>query len=109
MATVVDAARLSTPGNTIWRTCAGCGTLAPLPPTVDRCPTCDRPDNRSAADRYAAAGWDLAVRHAKVIGRIEAWAVLITDVSDAERLDHIREALVTLHDLRRDAEVAKCR
>ncbi|GIF09518.1 hypothetical protein [Actinoplanes siamensis] len=32
-------------------------------------------------------------RYATLVGRIEAWALLIPDVSDAERLDRIRQAL----------------
>jgi len=96
MATVVDAARVTTPGNTVWRTCAGCGTLTPLPPTVDRCPICDRSDSRIAVERHAATGWESAHRYAAILGRIEAWALLIPDVSDAERLDHIRDALTAL-------------
>jgi hypothetical protein len=40
MPTVSNAARITSRDGTIWRTCGGCGTLAALPPDVDRCATC---------------------------------------------------------------------
>jgi len=105
MATVVDAARVTTPGNTVWRTCTGCGLLAPLASHVDRCPVCDRPGEREFAQRHTATGWEFAHRYAGLLGRIEAWAVRIPDVSDAERLDHIRQALTALDQIQQGKEV----
>jgi hypothetical protein len=99
MPTVSKAARLTTRDTAVWRTCIGCGQLAPLPPEVDHCCYCDRSDVNDATDRHARFGWELAHRYAAVVGRIEAWAVLISHVSDAERLDHIRQALSGLADL----------
>jgi hypothetical protein len=40
MPKVVDAARVSVKHDAVWRTCTGCEQLAPLPPEVDRCDTC---------------------------------------------------------------------
>ncbi|MET7401180.1 hypothetical protein ABZS66_47650 [Dactylosporangium sp. NPDC005572] len=40
MPKLVDAARITSPGGTVWRTCAECTNLAPLPPAVDRCDAC---------------------------------------------------------------------
>jgi len=90
MPTVNDAARITTRDGAVWRTCVGCGLPAPLAPEVDSCPACRRPV------RHDVTGWDFAHRYAGVLGRIEAWAVLIPHVSDAERLDHIRDALTHL-------------
>ncbi|BCY05411.1 hypothetical protein [Actinoplanes sp. L3-i22] len=88
-----DAARITTKDNTIWRTCTGCDLLKSLPLDVDRCAACADPDARLALNRYALDAWDKLYRYASLVGRIEAWALLIPDVSDAERLDHIRQAL----------------
>ena len=99
MPTVVDAARVTTKANTVWRTCTGCSRLAPLAPGIDRCPDCTPP--ASTNEHPADAAWDHAHRYAAAVGRIEAWAVLIPDVSDAERLAHIREALTELHEANR--------
>ncbi|GLW32970.1 hypothetical protein [Actinoplanes regularis] len=93
MPKVSDAARVTTKDKAIWRTCAGCELLKSLPPDVDRCAACADPDARLALNQYAQLGWDKVYRYATLIGRIEAWALLIPDVSDAERLDHIRQAL----------------
>ena len=41
MPKVVDAARVTVKHNAVWRTCTGCGQLAPLPPQVDHCAACD--------------------------------------------------------------------
>lgn len=75
MATVVDAARVTTPDNTAF------------------------------AERHARSGWELAQQYAGLLGRIEAWALLIPDVSDAQRLDHIRHALAGLHRIHQGKEV----
>ena len=97
MPKVVDTARVTTPKSAIWRTCSGCGLLKPLLPGADRCTGCDRTvSDITAVEQHALAGWERAHRYAAVVGRIEAWAVLIPDVSDAERLTHIREALAVL-------------
>ncbi len=41
MPTVSEAARVTTRDGTVWRTCQGCGVLAPLPPEVERCSGCE--------------------------------------------------------------------
>ncbi|TWG14018.1 hypothetical protein [Actinoplanes teichomyceticus] len=92
MPKVVDAARVTAQANTVWRTCTGCSLLKPLADGVERCPACQTP----APQTVTEAGWDLAGRYATLVGRIEAWAHLIPNVSDTERLDHIRQALATL-------------
>ena len=106
MPKVVDAARVTAPSNTVWRTCTGCDQLAPLPADVDLCQLCIRPkpEPRTVAEIHAATGWDIVYRYATLVGRIDAWAELIPGVSDAERLEHIRHALKTLHPHRRDEE-----
>jgi hypothetical protein len=46
MPTVVNAARVTTKDDAVWRTCAGCGLLVALPPEIWRCQACmpaDRP------------------------------------------------------------------
>ena len=104
MPKVVDTARVTTPKSAIWRTCNGCGLPAPLPPGADRCTGCDRPvADITALEQHALAGWERAHRYAAVVGRIEAWAVLIPDVSDAERVAHIRQALTDLDTLNQHA------
>jgi hypothetical protein len=90
MPTVNDAARITTRDGSVWRTCAGCGLLAPLPPDVDTCPGCRRPI------RHDVTGWDTVHRYANVLGRVKAWAESIPHVPDAERLDHIRQELAKL-------------
>jgi hypothetical protein len=90
MPKVVDAARVTTRVNTVWRTCSGCDQIKPLRRGVKRCATCTQ-----VLERHALNGWEHAQRYAALIGRIEAWTLLIPDVSDAERLDHIRQALAT--------------
>ena len=51
-----DPTGAATPGGAVWRRCAGCGTLAALPPTVERCPGCAEqvPALPSRAERAAA-------------------------------------------------------
>ncbi|MBB2945338.1 hypothetical protein FB565_005071 [Actinoplanes lutulentus] len=96
MPKVVDAARVTTRDNTVWRTCTECGQLRPIPDGVERCDACLQQREREALQQHALNGWEYAHRYTGVIGRIEAWALLIPNVSDAERLDHIRQALSTL-------------
>ncbi|MEU4693178.1 hypothetical protein [Actinoplanes sp. NPDC023714] len=98
MPKVVDAARVTTRDNTVWRTCTGCSRLKPLPDGVDRCEDCAASKKQTTDER----GWDLAYRYADLVGRIDAWAVQIPCVSDAERIDKIRHLLKTLHPLRQD-------
>ncbi|WP_430791716.1 hypothetical protein [Actinoplanes sp. G11-F43] len=106
MPKVVDAARVTTPSNTVWRTCTGCDQTKPLSASVDLCQVCVQaePVPRTVAEIHAATGWDMAYRYAELVGRIDAWAELIPGVSDAERLEHIRHALKTLHPCRRNEE-----
>jgi hypothetical protein len=80
MPTVNDAARITARQSAVWRTCATCGLLLPLPPDADICPVCT--DQPTVLDRYAVA-----------LGRIDAWANAIPNASDAERLEHIRSAV----------------
>jgi hypothetical protein len=51
MPTVSNAARITAKDGAVWRTCGGCGTLAALPPDIDRCTGC-----QLGADRAPAAG-----------------------------------------------------
>ena len=105
MPKVVDAARVTSPSNTVWRTCDRCSRLTPLPDGVNRCDDCtgtDRPP--TVAEMHAAAGWNFANRYAELVGAINAWAELIPGVSDAERLDKIRHLLKTRSPLQRDGE-----
>ena len=94
MPTVVDAARITARGAAVWRTCSGCGLLSP---TTDRCLGCRRPVTDVVTD-HRVTGWDFANLYATLLGRIDAWAGLIPDVSDAERLCGIREVLKALDD-----------
>lgn len=97
MPTVNDAARITTRDGSVWRTCAGCGLLSALPPNADKCPVCDRPTTATTDVRPAPDIWEIAHRYAAALGRVEAWAVLIPHVTDAERLAKIREALTGLN------------
>ncbi|MFI7543047.1 hypothetical protein [Actinoplanes sp. NPDC049599] len=91
MPTVNDAARITTSGRAVWRTCGGRGLLSALPPGADTCPGCDRPtDAPSAPDRT-----EVVDRYAATMGRIKAWADM-PHVSDAERLHKIRLFLAEL-------------
>jgi hypothetical protein len=60
MPKVVDAARITTRGGTIWRVCAGCGQLAALSPDMTVCPSCDRPARpmvrRAPRERHELVG-----------------------------------------------------
>ncbi|MBW6437667.1 hypothetical protein KZ829_28425 [Actinoplanes hulinensis] len=96
MPKVVDAARVTTPSNTVWRTCIGCSDTKPLTADVDRCDNCEDAADQEELRERTLTGWEHVNRYAGVIGRIEAWALLIPNVSDAKRLDHIRQALATL-------------
>ncbi|GAA0473666.1 hypothetical protein Ade02nite_73990 [Paractinoplanes deccanensis] len=96
MPKVVDAARVTTRDDTVWRTCTECAHLRPIPDGVERCDACLQQREREALRQHALNGWEYARRYATVIGRIEAWALLIPDVSDAERIDKIRHALKSL-------------
>ena len=93
MPKVSDVARVATRDNAIWRTCAGCELLKSLPPTVGRCTACADPDARHVLNQHAQIGWEKVYRYATLVGRIEAWALSIPNISDAERLGHIRQAL----------------
>lgn len=107
MPTVNDAARITTRDGAVWRTCGGCGLLAALVPNADKCPSCGRPATTGA--RPAPDVWEVAHRYAGTMGRIQAWAEML-HVSDAERLDKIREFLADLdrfHTARRK-EARRC-
>lgn len=105
MPKVVDAARVTTPANTVWRNCSACDQLTALGDGVELCAICGPAATIEVIRQYARNGWKFALRYAALIGRIEAWAVLMPDVSDTERLDHIREALATLRPNGRDGQV----
>lgn len=100
MAKVVDAARVTTPSNTVWRTCIGCSRPKPLPANIDRCDDCEDAADQEALEEglrtHALTGWEHANRYANTIGRIKAWAVLIPHATDAERLAGIRDVLAAL-------------
>jgi hypothetical protein len=65
MPTVSNAAWITSKDGAVWRTCGGCGTLAALPPNIDRCAGCqpgDQPPSRTVVElrpEHFAAG-DLA-------------------------------------------------
>ena len=103
MPKVVDAARVTTPTNTVWRTCTGCDRLRPLPDGVDRCDDCTTTTELPRS--YAQTGWDIATGFAELVGAITAWAEQVPGRSDAERLAEIRHLLKTLNPLRPDGEV----
>jgi hypothetical protein len=106
MPKVVDAARVTTPSNTVWRTCDRCSRLQPLPEGADQCDNCAAANQSpTAAEKYAATGWKFTHRYAELVGAISAWAEVITDVSDAERLDRIRHLLRTQHPMRNSKAV----
>jgi hypothetical protein len=44
MPTVSETARATTRRGAVWRACRGCGTLAALPPDIDRCGECVKAD-----------------------------------------------------------------
>ena len=108
MPTLNDAARVTTSSRAVWRTCGGCGLLAPLTPDDEKCPGCDRPNSTDA--QPAPTRWDVANQYAETMGRIQAWADMPC-VSDAERLDNIRRFLAELdrfHAAQR-TEAQRCR
>lgn len=48
-----DTVRVTSPESAVWRVCAGCGLLAPLPPELDRCDDCQPaagPPGRTTAE-----------------------------------------------------------
>ncbi|GIF41922.1 hypothetical protein [Actinoplanes xinjiangensis] len=97
MAKVVDAARVTTPSNTVWRTCIGCSQTKPMTADIDRCDDCEDAADQEALREHALSGWEHVNRYAGAIGRIEAWAVLIPNVTDSERIASIRDVLATLN------------
>ena len=72
MPTVSNAARITSKDGTVWRTCGGCGTLAALPPDIDRCTTCQpgsdapvvqlRPEHFGTGDLFDISMGRLCVR-----------------------------------------------
>jgi hypothetical protein len=60
MPTVSDAARITSKDGAVWRTCGGCGTLAALPPNLERCAGCQpdadtgslRPEHFASGDLF---------------------------------------------------------
>jgi hypothetical protein len=56
MPKVVDAARVSVSNHAVWRSCAGCGALAALPPDVTRCAVCV-PINSAGLSDEQLSGW----------------------------------------------------
>ena len=93
MPKVVDAARVTIPTNTMWRTCTGCAVLAPLAPDTDRCPNCTA---APVPVDPAARAWQRINQYAQTIGRIEAWATMPAEITDAARLAKIRDAVTAL-------------
>jgi hypothetical protein len=99
MAKVVDAARVTTPSNTVWRTCTGCAQLTALPVGTLRCPSCiTTPADAPAVPR----GWQLANQYAELVGRIEAWAFPVVDTSDAACLARIRDLITDFNQQRQE-------
>jgi hypothetical protein len=98
MPKVVDASRVTTPSNTVWRTCTGCAQLAALPVGTLRCPSCttDTPT--------PPLGWQLANQYAELVGRIEAWAFPIVETSDAACLARIRDLITDFNQQRLEVE-----
>ncbi|WP_306215013.1 hypothetical protein [Actinoplanes sp. RD1] len=93
MPTLPDPAQVNLPGRTTWRTCGTCGLNAALAPGVDTCQSCAHPTTMDT--QRALTGWPLAHLYAETVGRVRAWADM-AGVTDAERLDRIRQALVHL-------------
>ncbi|MEU4564898.1 hypothetical protein AB0F72_41510 [Actinoplanes sp. NPDC023936] len=90
MPKVVDAARVTTRDNTVWRTCTSCSELKPLLDDIERCAECTAPKPSTAAE----AGWQVAKHYAELVGRISAWTdEKIPGFSDTERLAQIRRLL----------------
>ncbi len=86
MPKVIDAARVTTRDNAVWRTCSGCGQLAALAPDADRCPACTPTPTAEVAPVFTAAELD------------EARATLVNACSDARSaLDrrHAAQAFLT--------------
>ncbi|GAA1624722.1 hypothetical protein [Actinoplanes couchii] len=98
---VVDAARVTTPIDLVWRNCTGCDRHRLMTDGADRCDLCAGIAPRPAAE----VGWDLANQLARLVGAIEGWADDLSDVTDAEKLAKIRHLLSTRNPYRRETEV----
>jgi hypothetical protein len=114
MPTVSNAARITSKDGAVWRTCGGCGTLAALPPDMDRCTTCQpngqpsspavvqlRPEHFAAADLadisfagcvFAAALADIAHHE---IGDPGCWDCYGTPPDELARLRHALDRMDT--------------
>jgi hypothetical protein len=53
MPTVSNAAQITSKDGAVWRTCTGCGTLAALPPDLDRCTSCQPVTDASSTQLHA--------------------------------------------------------
>jgi hypothetical protein len=108
MPTVSKAARVTARAGAVWRTCGGCGILAPLSPDVDRCGDCVQADQlRGLADHFdhndladvSFAGGVFAAAIAEVahheIGDPGSWDCYGTV---PEEMDRLRRALTRMQD-----------
>lgn len=59
---IAASVRVTTRSSAVWRDCAGCGALAPLPPDEDRCRPCRQPH---ASRRRPVAGSRRSRRNSK--------------------------------------------
>ena len=73
MATVAKSARLSTADGAVWRTCAACARLAPLPPSTGICDTCTA--TASEGDRTQPTARDARAERLRQIEIITANAI----------------------------------
>jgi hypothetical protein len=97
MPTVSKAARVTARAGAVWRTCGGCGILAPLPPDVDRCGDCvnadqmrglaDHVDHDDLADVPSAGGiFAAAIAEVDAIGDPGSWDCCGTVPEEMDRL-----------------------
>ena len=76
MPKVVDAARITTRAAVVWRSCAGCGTLAPLGAAEEHCRECSVNPNTIAAPVVSVSGRRAPRDRRELVGLLAGPAVL---------------------------------
>ena len=77
MPKVIGAARVTTKDGAVWRNCAACDVLSPLPPDVAHCPACTPISgvglSRNQIDGYACVVCGASDTPMVPAGRLPGW------------------------------------
>ena len=93
MPKVVDAARITTRAGVVWRSCVGCGSLAPLGPAEHHCRDCSVNPTRAAMPVVTVPGRRAPRDRRELVGLLAGPAILATrDVYARSSSDVLRVA-----------------